>query len=84
VFYATRPGGTAQDGDDENGVFTKALLQEMVKPEQPLEVVFRRVSTAVFKTTKSEQEPWIEGVIREEFVISNSFTISDRNRCIVG
>ena len=72
VFYATRPGGTAQDGDDENGVFTKALLQEIVKPEQPLEVVFRRVSTSVFKSTKSEQEPWIEGVIREEFVIASS------------
>lgn len=70
VFYATRPGGTAQDGDDENGVFTKALLQEMVKAEQPLEVVFRRVSTSVFKATKSEQEPWIEGVIREEFFVN--------------
>ncbi|NDD12141.1 MAG: hypothetical protein EB072_05705 [Betaproteobacteria bacterium] len=70
VFYATRPGGTAQDGEDENGVFTKALLQEMIKPEQPLEVVFRRVSTSVFKSTKSEQEPWIEGVIREEFIVN--------------
>jgi len=72
VFYATRPGGTAQDGDQDNGVFTKALLQEMVKPEQPLEVVFRRVSTSVFKSTKSEQEPWIEGVIREEFIVSQA------------
>jgi hypothetical protein len=45
----------------------------MVKPEQPLEVVFRRVSTSVYKSTKTEQEPWIEGVIREEFVISNAF-----------
>jgi len=71
VFYATRPGGTAQDGDDENGVFTKALLQEIIKPEQPLEVLFRRVSTAVYKNTKGEQEPWIEGVIREEFAIAS-------------
>ncbi len=70
VFYATRPGGTAQDGDDENGVFTKALLQEIVKPEQPLEVLFRRVSTAVYKNSKGEQEPWVEGVIREEIVLT--------------
>jgi uncharacterized caspase-like protein len=70
VFYATRPGGTAQDGDDENGVFTKALLQEIVKPEQPLEVLFRRVSTAVYKNSKGEQEPWVEGVIREEVVLT--------------
>jgi hypothetical protein len=71
VFYATRPGGTAQDGDDENGVFTKALLQEIVKPEQPLEVLFRRVSNAVYKNSKGEQEPWIEGVIREEFTVAS-------------
>jgi hypothetical protein len=71
VFYATRPGGTAQDGDDENGVFTKALLQEIAKPEQPLEVLFRRVSTAVYKNTRGEQEPWIEGVIREEFAVAS-------------
>jgi hypothetical protein len=70
VFYATRPGGTAQDGDDENGVFTKALLQEIAKPEQPLEVLFRRVSTAVYKNSKGEQEPWVEGVIREEVVLA--------------
>jgi len=75
VFYATRPGGTAQDGDDENGVFTKALLQEIVKPEQPLEVLFRRVSTAVYKNTRGEQEPWIEGVIREEFAVASGAQI---------
>jgi hypothetical protein len=70
VFYATRPGGTAQDGDEDNGVFTKALLQEIVKPEQPLEVMFRRVSNAVYKNSKGDQEPWVEGVIREEVVLT--------------
>lgn len=74
VFYATRPGGTAQDGDEENGVFTKALLQEISKPEQPLEVLFRRVSTAVYKNSKGEQEPWVEGVIREEVVLTRQDT----------
>jgi hypothetical protein len=76
VFYATRPGGTAQDGDDENGVFTKALLQEIVKPEQPLEVLFRRVSNAVYKNSKGEQEPWVEGVIREEVVLAKEYSAS--------
>ena len=28
IFYATRPGGTASDGDDKNGLFTKSLLAE--------------------------------------------------------
>lgn len=71
VFYATRPGGTALDGEGDNGVFTQALLKELSTPSLPLEVILRRVSSSVFKQTKSDQEPWIEGVIREEFVINS-------------
>ena len=71
VFYATRPGGVAADGEDHNSPFTKALVQEMKRVNQPLEVTFRRVSSQVYKGSKGEQEPWIEGVIREEFVISD-------------
>ena len=70
IFYATRPGGTASDGDDKNGLFTKSLLAELKKPEVTLEVIFRRVSTAVYDFSKGDQEPWIEGVIREEFVVN--------------
>lgn len=67
VFYATRPGGIASDGTEGNGLFTQSLLREFKSPQTPLEVVFRRVSTAVYKSSRGEQEPWIEGVIREEF-----------------
>jgi uncharacterized caspase-like protein len=70
IFYATRPGGTASDGDDKNGLFTKSLLAEFKKTELTLEVIFRRVSTSVYEFSKGDQEPWIEGVIREEFVVN--------------
>jgi hypothetical protein len=70
VFYATRPGGIADDGSDNNGLFTKSLLDEIKKPDQPIEVIFRKTSTKVFDISKSEQEPWVEGVIRQEFYIS--------------
>lgn len=70
VFYATRPGGVASDGAQGNGLFTQSLLKEFRVPQVPLEVVFRRVSTAVYKTSKGDQEPWIEGVIREEFAFT--------------
>lgn len=71
VFYATRPGGVASDGADGNGLFTKALLNEINRPQQPLEVVFRRTATAVFNQSQGEQEPWLEGVIRHEFIFEN-------------
>jgi hypothetical protein len=83
VFYATRPGGTALDGEDENGVFTKALLEEISQPQQPLEVMFRRVSTAVYKNSRGEQEPWIEGVIREEFAVAGATKTSNPNVSLV-
>ena len=70
IFYATRPGGVASDGSGENGLFTQALLNEVSDPKASLEVLFRRVSTSVYKTSKGEQEPWIEGVIRQEFTIA--------------
>ena len=70
VFYATRPGGVAADGSGDNGLFTQSLLEELRRPDQPLEVIFRKTSTKVYEVSKSEQEPWVEGVIRQEFLIS--------------
>ena len=70
IFYATRPGSTASDGRGENGLFTEVLLKEISNPQLPLELLFRRVSSGVFKSSKGEQEPWVEGVIREEIIIA--------------
>ncbi len=70
IFYATRPGSTASDGRGENGLFTEVLLKEISNPQLPLELLFRRVSSGVFKLSKGEQEPWVEGVIREEIIIA--------------
>ena len=70
IFYATRPGSTASDGSGSNGLFTDVFLKEMANPELPLELLFRRVSSAVYKASKGEQEPWVEGVIREEVVLA--------------
>jgi hypothetical protein len=70
VFYATRPGGVASDGVGGNGLFTKALLDEFQNHDAPIEVLFRRVSSSVYKTSKGDQEPWLEGVIRQEFALA--------------
>lgn len=70
IFYATRPGSTASDGLGTNGLFTEHLLREATSKNLPLELVFRRVSNSVFKASRGEQEPWVEGVIREEIVLA--------------
>lgn len=79
VFYATRPGGVASDGLGGNGLFTQSLLKEFKTPQTPLEVVFRRVSTSVYKSSSGDQEPWIEGVIREEFSFSKDSDMETSN-----
>jgi Caspase domain len=70
IFYATRPGSTASDGAGDNGLFTEQLLKEMSQAQLPLELVFRRVSNAVYKASRGEQEPWVEGVVREEIILA--------------
>jgi len=72
IFYATRPGSTASDGSGANGLFTEHLLREATSTNLPLELVFRRVSNSVYKASRGEQEPWVEGVIREEIVLTAS------------
>lgn len=72
VFYATRPGGVAADGEGQNGLFTSALIEVASQERVPVEVMFRRVSKSVYEQSKGEQEPWVEGVIREEFALSQS------------
>ena len=70
IFYATRPGSTASDGIGKNGLFTEVFLKEMSNPSLPLELLFRRVSTAVYENSKGKQEPWVEGVIRQEIILA--------------
>ena len=72
IFYATRPGSIASDGSGANGLFTEHLLREVTSTNIPLELVFRRVSNSVYKASRGEQEPWVEGVIREEIVLNSS------------
>lgn len=74
IFYATRPGSTASDGSGANGLFTEHLLREVKNTNLPLELVFRRVSNSVYKASRGDQEPWVEGVIREEVILAASPT----------
>ena len=49
VFYSTRPGSTASDGNNDNGLFTEQLLKILEEPNQPIEILFRKVANNVYK-----------------------------------
>jgi hypothetical protein len=57
VAYATAPGKTAEDGTGKNSVFSKHLAQQILKPNQTIEQVFKNVRNAVKTETKNRQEP---------------------------
>jgi uncharacterized caspase-like protein len=67
IAFATAPGSVAADGTGDNGVYTKHLLAEMVRPGVPLELMFRQVRNGVMSETKGRQTPWESSSLRGEF-----------------
>lgn len=68
IFYATKPGSTAEDGGEgKNGLFTSELLKNISKPGLQLEQVFKSTSAGVRLRTNDKQVPWIEGTFTGEF-----------------
>lgn len=67
ISYATRPGSVADDGEGANGVYTSQLLRHISTPNLPIESVFKRVASEVYRATNGRQEPWYEGNLRGEF-----------------
>lgn len=68
ISYATEPGFTAADGQDQNSPFTKALAS--VLPSQGLiaEQVFKRVADRVNASTSGAQTPFYNsGLTGEDF-----------------
>ena len=58
IAFSTTPGKTAEDGDGANSPYTSALAEEILKPGQELERVFKNVGARVAKSTEQRQEPW--------------------------
>ncbi|OQW95532.1 MAG: hypothetical protein BWK79_02170 [Beggiatoa sp. IS2] len=57
IAYSTAPGKTANDGTGRNSPFTKGLLQ-FISQGLPIEILFKKVRTAVKAETRGQQIPW--------------------------
>ncbi|HVL56747.1 MAG TPA: caspase family protein [Burkholderiaceae bacterium] len=59
VAFSTSPGAVAADGPPgSNSVYTRNLALHMRTPGLPVEMLFKRVRTAVAQETRSSQIPW--------------------------
>ncbi|MBI5331550.1 MAG: SUMF1/EgtB/PvdO family nonheme iron enzyme [Betaproteobacteria bacterium] len=67
IFYATRPGSVAEDGEGQNGLYTHNLLASMDLPGLTVEQIQKRVAAEVKQASRGRQEPWMEGLLDGEF-----------------
>lgn len=59
LIYAAAPGQIAADGEGANSPFTAALLHALETPQEPLEVLFRRVAGHLHAQSDGAQTPWM-------------------------
>jgi tetratricopeptide (TPR) repeat protein len=58
ISYATQPGAIAQDGDDGDSPYTKALARTMSRAGLDIFQTFNQVGLDVQKSTGGAQQPW--------------------------
>src|SRR5690242_4210791 len=68
IAFATAPGSTAADGGGRNGLYTQHLVGEIVRPNAPIEDVFKAVRVAVRTESKGLQIPWESTSLESRFV----------------
>jgi len=66
IAYAAKAGQVANDGDDGNSPFMKALLQRLKQPGLEISMLFRFVRDDVLAATGRKQEPFVYGSLPSE------------------
>jgi len=79
IAYATAPGSVSFDGEGDNGVYTKHLLENLQTPGLTIEQVFRRVRNGVRQQTAGKQTPW-----ESSSLVGGDLYIAGRRRRVVG
>jgi len=58
ISYATQPGNVAQDGNDGNSPYSKALAETIRRPGLDIFQMFNEVGLTVKRATGGAQQPW--------------------------
>ena len=67
IAYATSPGSTAADGDEDNGLYTKHLLRNIYTPGLKVEEMFKLVRIGVVNESGRGQVPWEHSSLMGDF-----------------
>ena len=72
LAYATAPGSVALDGQGSNSPFTRALVEQIAVPGQPIEQAFKEVRRAVLDQSGGVQTPWDTSSLVSDFVFAKA------------
>ncbi|MBF0266238.1 MAG: SUMF1/EgtB/PvdO family nonheme iron enzyme [Gammaproteobacteria bacterium] len=72
ILYAASPGQQAEDGAGKNGLFTSKLLKAMTTPGLTVDEMINTTAREVYKSAKSGQLPYKEGIILNQFYFNSS------------
>lgn len=69
IAYSTSPGAMAADNPEQkNSVYTRSLVDQILVPGQPIELVFRRTREAVMQASRGTQVPREDnGLVGDDF-----------------
>jgi len=67
LAFATAPGKLASDGVGNRGVYATHLVRQLLTPDLPVEIMFRRVREGVVRDTRQEQVPWESSSLQGDF-----------------
>ena len=67
IAYSTSPGKVAWDGSGRNSPYTEQLIESMMEPGLPVELMFKQVRNRVKEKTDSKQFPWYEASLDGDF-----------------
>ena len=72
IAYATEPDNTANDGDGENGLYTKHLAKYLGEPGLEIKKVFEKTAIAVEKESNRKQRPREDIGLRGDFYLASA------------
>jgi len=71
IAFSTAPGSTAKDGTGDFGTYTKYLIENIKKYNQPIHNIFSNTRELVIKETNFKQIPWEHSSLVENVSFDN-------------
>ncbi len=83
IQFACAADQTASDGlkTERNGLFTKHLLRHLIKPNEDISKIFRKIAEGVYKESGEKQNPLrIDGLMGDGHISLNEMVEDDSGK----